>query len=125
MDDLEIVLFTLQVALLSTLAILPPGLLAAWALARWRGPSSRAKPLIETLLTLPLVLPPTAVGLLLLQLLSPTSLVGRMLAALSLDVVFTSRAVVVATAVMSFPLLVRSARTAFEDVDPTLIDVAR
>ena len=125
MDDLAIVTFTLEIALLSTLAILPPGLLAAWALARWRGPSARAKPLIETLLALPLVLPPTAVGLLLLQLLAPTTAIGRMLAALSLDVVFTWRAVVIATAVMSFPLLVRSARTAFEDVDPKLLDVAR
>jgi molybdate transport system permease protein len=125
MDDASIVGFTLQVALLSTLAILPPGLFAAWALARWRGRTSRLKPVVETILALPLVLPPTAVGLLLLQLLAPKSVVGRALAALSFDVVFTWRAVVVATAVMSFPLLVRSARTAFEEVDPKLIDVAR
>ena len=125
MDDVGILAFTLEVALLSTLAILPPGLLAAWALARWRGPTSRAKPLIETLLALPLVLPPTAVGLLLLQLLAPRTFLGRLLSALSFDVVFTWRAVVIATAVMSFPLLVRSARTAFEEVDPKLLDVAR
>jgi molybdate transport system permease protein len=125
MDDVAVVGFTLQVALLSTLAILPPGLFAAWALARWRGPTSRVKPLVETFLALPLVLPPTAVGLLLLQLLAPRSFLGRMLAAMSFDVVFTWRAVVVATAVMSFPLLVRSARTAFEEVDPRLLQVAR
>lgn len=109
-------------ATLSTLVILPPGIAAALALARFRGPG---KGVLETLLALPLVLPPTAVGLLLLELLARRGPVGAWLHARGIEVVFTWKAVVVATAVMSFPLLVRSARTAFEEVDPRLVGIAR
>jgi molybdate transport system permease protein len=94
----------------------------ALVLARYRGPGKGA---LETVLSLPLVLPPTAVGLLLLELLSRRSPLGSRLAAAGIEVVFTWKAVVVATAVMSFPLLVRSARTAFEEVDPRLVGLAR
>ena len=123
-SDVSALLFTLGVACVSTLSILPFGVLAAWGLARWRGPTAAARPWVETLLTLPLVLPPTAVGLLLLELLKPRSLIGRAFAVASIPIVFTWKAVVVAAAVMSFPLLVRSARTAFEEVDPSLVAVA-
>jgi molybdate transport system permease protein len=121
-EEIGVVLFTLRVAALSTALILPLGILAALGLARYRGPGKGA---IETLLSLPLVLPPTAVGLLLLELLSRRAPVGGWLAARGIEVVFTWKAVVVATAVMSFPLLVRSARTAFEEVDPRLVGIAR
>jgi molybdate transport system permease protein len=110
------------VAALSTLLILPAGIAVALALARFRGPG---KGILETLLSLPLVLPPTAVGLLLLEVLSRRAPLGAWLHAQGIDVVFTWRAVVVATAAMSFPLLVRSARTAFEEVDPRLVGIAR
>lgn len=121
-EDLEILALTLKVALTSTVLILPVGIAVAWGLARWRGPGKGA---LETLVSLPLVLPPTAVGLLLLLLLERSSAMGRLLAALGVDVLFTWRAVVLATAVMSFPLLVRSVRTSFEEIDPRLIDIAR
>jgi molybdate transport system permease protein len=91
-------------------------------LARYRGPGKSA---LETILSLPLILPPTAVGLLLLELLARRSPLGAWLAARGLEIVFTGKAVLVATAVMSFPLLVRSARTAFEEVDPRLVGLAR
>jgi molybdate transport system permease protein len=110
------------VAALATLVILPPGVAVALALARYRGPGKGA---IETVLSLPLVLPPTAVGLLLLELLSRRAPLGSWLAARGIEVVFTWKAVLLATAVMSFPLLVRSARTAFEEVDPRLVGLAR
>jgi molybdate transport system permease protein len=71
------------------------------------------------------VLPPTAVGLVLLEALGRRSPLGGWLAGHGLEVVFTWKAVVLAMAVMSFPLLVRSARTAFEEVDPRLVGLAR
>jgi molybdate transport system permease protein len=121
-DVLSLVLFTLEMAGLGTVSILVPGVAAALLLARYRGPGKGA---LETLLSLPLVLPPTAVGLGLLELLGRDRPLGGWLASVGIDVVFTWKAVVVATAAMSFPLLVRSARTAFEEVDPRLVGIAR
>jgi molybdate transport system permease protein len=117
-----LVAFTLGMAALATLAILVPGVLAGFFLARYRGPGGG---LVETLLSLPLVLPPTAVGLALLQLLGRGRPLGAWLAGRGIEVLFTWKAVVLAAAVMAFPLLVRSARTAFEEVDPRLVGLAR
>jgi molybdate transport system permease protein len=121
-QDLRVALFTVEMALVATGAILVPGVLAALLVARYRGPARGA---LDTLLSLPLVLPPTAVGLALLELLGRNRPLGAWLSRHGLDVVFTWKAVVLATAVMSFPLLVRSARTAFEEVDPRLVGIAR
>jgi molybdate transport system permease protein len=110
------------VAALSTVLILPIGVAAALGLARYRGPGKGA---LETLLSLPLILPPTAVGILLLELLSRRAPAGAWLAARGIEIVFTWKAVLLATAAMSFPLLVRSARTAFEEVDARLVGIAR
>jgi len=121
-DDLSILLLSLRVAVTATLAILPLGVVLAWGLARWHGP---AKLVVESLLTLPLVLPPTAVGMLLLALLAKNGLLGGALEALGIELVFTWKAAALAAAIMSLPLLVRSTRTAFEAIDPRLLGVAR
>lgn len=114
----QIVWFTVWVAALSTLTILPIGLALAFALARGNWPG---KSLVETVVTLPLVMPPVATGLILLTVLGKHGLGGW----LDLRIVFTWRAVLVALGVMSLPLLVRSARTAFEEVNPRLEQIAR
>jgi molybdate transport system permease protein len=95
---------------------------AALALARYRGPGKGA---LEIRLSLPLVLPPTAVGLGLLEMFGRRTPLGGWLARHGVEVVFTWKAVLLAMALMSFPLLVRSARTAFEEVDPRLVGLAR
>jgi molybdate transport system permease protein len=119
----QLIGFSLRMALASLLLIVPVGLALAWWLARkhWRG-----KALVETLVSLPLVLPPVVTGLLLLQLFGRRGLVGGWLHNhFQYDVVFTWRAVVLALAAMSLPLFVRSARTAFEDVDMKFEQLAR
>jgi molybdate transport system permease protein len=119
----QITWFTAGVAALSTLAILPGGVALAWLLARrdWPG-----KSLVETLVALPLVIPPVATGLVLLKLFGRRGPVGGWLeSTFGWEIVFTWRGVVLATAVMSFPLLVRTARVAFEGVNPRLEHVAR
>jgi molybdate transport system permease protein len=121
-EDLDVIVLTVGIAALGTALILPLGVGVAALLARYQGPGKGA---IETLLSLPLVLPPTAVGLLLLDALARRGLLGTALAALGLEIVFTWKAVLLAMGVMSFPLLVRSARTSFEEVDPQLVDIAR
>ena len=122
-DEAWIVAFSAGVAALSTLLILPFGIALAWYLARHRFPG---KALVETLITLPLVMPPVATGLILLKLLGRRGPLGAPLHdTFGLDVVFTWRGVVVAMAVMSFPFLVRTARVGFERVDPLLEKSAR
>ena len=123
MSDWSIVALTLRTAALSTLLIVPPALAVAWLLARrtWIG-----KSLVETLVALPLVMPPVATGLILLHLLGRRGAIGGWLhRTFDLDVVFTWRAVVAAMMVMSFPLLVRAARVAFEEVNPRFEQIAR
>ncbi|HEX6087055.1 MAG TPA: molybdate ABC transporter permease subunit [Thermoanaerobaculia bacterium] len=121
-DDWQILGLTLRTAALATALIVPPGLAVAWLLARkrWRG-----KSLVETLVALPLVMPPVATGLILLELFGRRGPVGSLLHRMSIDVVFTWRAVVLAMMVMSFPLLVRAARVAYEEVDPRFEQLAR
>ena len=109
-----------RVALCATLAILPPGIALGWLLARRDMPG---KALLETLAALPLVLPPTAVGYLLLRLLARDGPLGER--ALGLDLLFTWKGAVLASAVMALPLVVRTARLAFEEVDPRLEAMAR
>ena len=115
-EEWRIVGFTLEIAALSTILIAPFGLAIAWLLARygWRG-----KAVVETIVMLPLVMPPVATGLLLLKLFGRRGWLGR------LEVVFTWRAVLIALMVMSFPLFVRAARVAFEEVDRRFEQVAR
>jgi molybdate transport system permease protein len=117
--ELQILGLTLRTAALSTLLILPPALATAWLLARFRW---RGKSLVETLVALPLVMPPVATGLILLELLGRRGWLHR---TFGIDIVFTWRAVVAAMMVMSFPLLVRAARVAFEEVNPRLEAIAR
>jgi molybdate transport system permease protein len=122
-EEWQIVWFTAWVSALSTLVILPFGLAIAWLLARrdWPG-----KSFVETLISLPLVMPPVATGLLLLQLFGRRSAIGDFLhRRFDLDIIFTWRGVLIALGVMSFPLLVRSTRVAFEEVNPRLEQIAR
>jgi molybdate transport system permease protein len=121
-EEWQIVWFTAWVSALSTLLILPFGLGAAWLLARYDWPG---KSLLETFITLPLVMPPVATGLILLELFGNSGIGGFFHRHLGFDIIFTWRAVLLALGVMSFPLLVRSARVAFEEVNPRLEQIAR
>jgi molybdate transport system permease protein len=113
-DAWQIVGFTLLMALLATGVMLAPGIALGWLLAR-RPFAGRA--LIETMVTLPLVMPPVATGVILLKLFGRRGPLGQLFDAVNLDIVFTWRAVVIAMAVMGLPLLVRTARAGFEQVD--------
>jgi molybdate transport system permease protein len=121
-SDAAIVAFTLQSALISTAVVVPLGLAIAWLLGRfeWRG-----KSLVETFIALPLVMPPVATGLILLDLLGRRGPIGGLLDRWGIEVVFTWRAVVAAMVVMSLPLFVRSARVALEEVNVRYENVAR
>jgi len=123
LSELNPLWLTLTTASISTLLILPPGLCLAWLLARKNFP---LKSLVETLASLPLIMPPVATGLLLLKLLGKKGIVGKIFEGLfQSEIVFTWRAVVAAMAVMSFPFIIRTARVAFEEVNLRYEQVAR
>jgi molybdate transport system permease protein len=121
-SDASIIALTMRTALLSTAIVVPFGLAIAWLLARKAWPG---KSIVETLVTLPLVMPPVATGLLLLEVFGRRGPVGSVLHRAGIDVIFTWRAVVIAMVVMSMPLFVRSARVAIQEVNPRYEHVAR
>jgi molybdate transport system permease protein len=122
-EDWQAVELSLRVSVLAVLLSLPFGLALGWFLARkhfW------GKALLETLINMPLVLPPVVTGYVLLILLGKKGWIGSWLyQAFGVEVALTWRAAVLAVAVMGFPLLVRAVRLAFQGIDPRLFQAAR
>jgi molybdate transport system permease protein len=117
----QITLFSLSVGLASTLLILPFGIALAWLFARKEWP---LKSVLETIVLLPLVMPPVSTGLILLKIFGRRSPVGQWLYDRGVEIVFNWKGVLIAMAVMSFPLLVRSVRTSFSEVNPRFEQIA-
>jgi len=115
-------LLSLQVATVATLIALVVGLAASAALSRWRSPLSLV---LEVMVLLPLVLPPTVLGYFLLVLLGERSPLGAWLASVGMPLIFTWRGAVVAAALVALPLVVLPTRSSLEAVPADLGDVAR
>ncbi|HTM55483.1 MAG TPA: molybdate ABC transporter permease subunit [Pirellulales bacterium] len=112
-----------QVGLSAVLASLPIAIVVGYLLARW---NSRGRWLLEMVVNLPLVLPPVVTGYLLLVMFAPRGPLGGFLEErLGVRIVFTWLGAAIAAAVMSFPLMVRAIRLAFQAVDPRLELAAR
>ncbi len=110
---------TSGLALLISFAL---GLFAAW---KTMGTSSRIKGLLDSVFTIPMVLPPTVCGFLLLMLFGRSTGVGQWLIAHGISIVFTWPAAVISAVVVSFPLVYRTALGAFEGLDTQMLDAAR
>src|SRR5215469_8886818 len=121
-EEWTAVRLSLQIALTATAFSLPIGLLAGYALARWRFPG---KVLLDGIIHLPLVLPPVVTGYILLVLLGRRGVLGAFLADY-LGIVFSFRwtGAAVACGVMGFPLMVRPIRLSIESIDRRLEDAA-
>lgn len=111
------IVLTLQVASLATVVVFLPGIFLGYYFSRC---DTKISKLISTLVTLPMVLPPTAVGYLLLRGLAVDGPLGPEVLGLRIDILLTWRAAVLAAAVMAMPLVVRTAKVAFDGVDPRL-----
>jgi len=116
------ILLSLRVATLSTILAGLFGVGLAWLLTRRRFPG---RTLLESVVVLPLVLPPTVVGFYLLLLLGRSGPLGASLEAAGLEIVFTWKAAVIAATVASLPLVVKAVQAAFESVDPRIEAAAR
>src|SRR3990172_4412980 len=120
---IEPLLLTLKVAGTATLAAFFAGVVIAFALARGR---FWAKQWLDAFFTLPLVLPPTVVGYYLIVLIGRNGLIGRWLEeVLGISLIFTWQGAVVASTVVSLPLVIKSAKAAFEGVDKNLENAGR
>ncbi len=116
-------LLTLRVALLATLLAFVAGIAGGYLLARGR---FLGKETLDAVLTLPLVLPPTVLGYYLIVVIGRNGVLGRWLdERFGISLIFTWQGAVIAAAVVSFPLILKAARAAFEGVDRTLEDAAR
>ncbi|MDB5768737.1 MAG: modB [Collimonas fungivorans] len=115
-------LLSLKVAGWATLLNMLFGVAAAYGLSRWRSP---ARDLVDAILTLPLVLPPTVLGYYLLVLLGRRGVFGVWLEKWGIQLVFTWQGAVIAATIVAFPLVLKSARAAFDNVDVQLENAAR
>ena len=107
---------------LSLVAIIGFGTPLAWWLA---GPASRTRSIVESVLSVPIVLPPAVVGIALLQTFGRSGLLGPIFDGLGVRIPFTTVAVVIAQVVVAAPFYVRAASDAFRSLDPDLMHAAR
>lgn len=119
--DLSPLFITLRVASIATIIAILTGIAAA----RYVLKAGRLKGVIDGIFTLPLVLPPTVVGFFLLTLFGRNSFIGQLLSGFGIRVVFTWAGAVIASAVVSFPLMYRTVRGAFEQLDINIVNAAR
>ncbi len=120
--DISPLWISLKTALLATFFTFFVGIAAAYWMLGYRG---KWKSPIEGIFVLPLILPPTVVGFLLLLLLGKNGPIGQLLLPLNFSLVFSWYGAVIAATVVSFPLMYKTALGAFEQIDANLLRVAR
>lgn len=125
--ELDALSLSLSVALRSVLASVPCAIVVAWWLARSRSPNHMlGRMVLDALVHLPLVLPPVVIGYLLLLVFGMRGWFGAWLyGTFGIQLIFTSAGAALATAVMTFPLVVRAIRISLEGADPGLEEAAR
>ena len=122
--DWSPVLISMKTASLSILITFFLGLIVAWGIVKTKNDSTKI--VLDGIFTLPLVLPPTVVGFFLLYIFGVRGPIGSFfIDFFAIKIVFSWPATVIAAVVMSFPLMYRSARGAFEQVDSNLLDAGR
>lgn len=120
--DLSPVFISIKISFISTFIIFFLGLAAAWWMANYKG---RWQGLLDGILTLPLVLPPTVAGFGILLLIGKHGPVGKFLDIFGINIIFSWYAGVIAATVVAFPLMYKTSRGAFEQIDHNIINAAR
>jgi molybdate transport system permease protein len=121
-QDIQAIALSLKVATCATVIATPLGIGVAYFLVFGK---MRGKSIVEGIINLPLVLPPVVVGYLLLLAFGSNGIIGRFLATFNIRIIFSLTGAVIASAVVGFPLLVRSIRIGMEGVDPAYAHVSR
>ncbi|QAX32035.1 molybdate ABC transporter permease subunit (plasmid) [Leisingera sp. NJS204] len=120
-EEWQAVMLSLRVSLWATLAALPLAVFVAYALARWQFPG---KQLVNSLVHLPLILPPVVTGYLLLMVFGTKGPIGGALQQIGIVFAFRWTGAALAAGIMAFPLMVRAIRLSVEAVDPKLEQAA-
>ncbi|CEK38989.1 molybdate ABC transporter permease subunit [Paraclostridium sordellii] len=120
--DISPLIISIKTALTSTVITFVFGIIIAYKMTCYRG---KYQSFIDTILTLPLILPPTVVGFFLLIIIGKNGPIGILLEDLDINLIFTWSATVISAAVVSFPIMYRTSRGAFEQIDEDMISAAR
>ena len=113
---------SLKTAFLATIITSIIGIFISYKMANYKG---RGRGIIDGIFTLPLILPPTVIGFFLLLLCGKNGLVGKVFMSFNKNIIFSWSATVIAAAVVAFPMMYRTCRSAFEQMDKNMISAAR
>lgn len=120
--DLSPAWISIKVTLTATVIVFFLGLISAWLMTNYKG---HWKGLIDGILTLPLVLPPTVAGFGILLLIGKNGPIGNFLEIFGVNIIFSWYAAVIAAIVVAFPLMYKTTMGAFEQIDPNILSAAR
>lgn len=120
--DVSPILISLKTALVATIITFFIGIFTAQIMTNYNG---KLKGIIDAIFTLPLVLPPTVVGFFLLLLFGKNGPFGKALQQIGVQLIFSWPATVIAAVVVAFPLMYKTTRSAFEQIDTNIINAAR
>lgn len=121
-SDWSPLIISMKTAFLSTCITFVIGIIVSYFMANYKG---RFKGLIDGLFTLPLVLPPTVVGFFLLLLFGKNGVIGQFFLNYDITIIFSWWATIISATVVAFPMMYRSSRAAFEQIDDNMISAAR
>ena len=113
---------SLKTAFLATIITSIIGIFISYKMANYKG---RGRGLIDGVFTLPLILPPTVIGFFLLLICGKNGFVGKIFMSFNKDIIFSWSATVIAATVVAFPMMYRTCRSAFEQIDKNMISAAR
>lgn len=113
---------SLKTAFLATIITAVIGILISYKMANYKG---KGRGFIDGIFTLPLILPPTVIGFFLLLLCGKNGFVGKIFISFNKNIIFSWSATVIAATVVAFPMMYRTCRSAFEQIDKNMISAAR
>lgn len=122
MSELSPLWISVKTAVTATFIVFIIGVIAAWFMSRYKG---KIRNVLDGILTLPLVLPPTVLGFILLLIIGKNSPVGILLGRIGITLIFSWAATVIAATVVAFPLMYRTSVAAFEQIDINILNAAR
>jgi molybdate transport system permease protein len=122
MSELSPLWISIKTAFTATFIVFFIGIYAAWFMSRYKG---HARGILDGILTLPMVLPPTVLGFILLVIIGKNFPIGKLLNGFGITLIFTWSATVIAATVVAFPLMYRTCVGAFRQIDINVLNAAR